>query len=495
MMQNYIKISFSFLFFFTCYLSPVAYHLNSYAQLVKEPNVSGAFYPDDLAELSLMIDGFLQKANPQPMPGEIFALILPHAGYGYSGPTAAFGYKLIQGKNYKTVIILGASHHYSFSGVSVYPQGAFRTPLGEVEIDSDFTGQLMKDKGVVFEPLAFSKEHSVEVQIPFLQKSLNDFKIVPIVLGDCTWQDCQNLAQSLKNAIANRKDVLIIVSTDMYHGYDYEEADRVDNSTIDFLKKMDSQSLYYALREGHAQLCGGFGAVAALILAKELGHNQIEVLNHTNSAQAADKKIKGAWAVGYASLAIDNPKGEKAMLNQEQRKKLLGIARKSMETYLKTGSRLEIKESDPALTQISGAFVTLHKRGHLRGCIGSIIGSQPLYLTVRDMAVESATSDPRFPPVSLDELNDIEIEISALSVPQKIDSADKIDLGKHGVIIKRGFKSGVFLPQVAAETGWSKEEFLSQLCSRKAGLPADAWKDKATQIQIFSAEVFSEKDL
>ena len=472
----------------------ILYPYLSFAQQVKEPNVAGAFYPDDPAELSSMIDGFLQNADPQPMPGEIFGLIVPHAGYGYSGPTAAFGYKLVQGKNYRTVVILGTSHHYSFSGVSVYPQGAFKTPLGAVEIDGDFTGELMKDKNIVFDPLAFAKEHSIEVQIPFLQKSLAGFKIVPIAMGDCTWQDCQNFAQSLKNAIAGRKDVLVVVSTDMYHGYDYAQADNVDNGAIDFLKKMDPEGLYYALREGHTQLCGGFGAVAALILAKELGHNQLAVLNHTNSAQVTGKKVKGVWTVGYGSFAIDQPKEEAVMLNQGQKRKLLGIARKSIESYLKNRKYLEVQENDSVLTQIMGAFVTLHKDGQLRGCIGNIIGRQPLYLTVRDMAVESATADPRFSPVTLEELNGIQIEISALSAPQKIDTVDKIDLGKHGVIVSRGPRSGVFLPQVATETGWSKEEFLSQLCSQKAGLDADAWKDKNTQIQIFRAEVFSEKD-
>ncbi len=183
------------------------------------------------------------------------------------------------------------------------------------------------------------------------------------------------------------------------------------------------------------------------------------------------------------------------MFNQGQKKKLLEIARKSIEFYLKNGKYLEIKENDPALTQIMGVFVTLHKQGQLRGCIGNITASSPLYLTVRDIAVESASADPRFSPVRLDELKDIEIEISALSALQKVNSVDKIEMGKHGVIIKRGFKSGVFLPQVARETGWSKEEFLSQLCAQKAGLSADAWKDKDTQIQIFSSEVFSEKEL
>jgi AmmeMemoRadiSam system protein A len=140
-----------------------------------------------------------------------------------------------------------------------------------------------------------------------------------------------------------------------------------------------------------------------------------------------------------------------------------------------------------------GAFVTLHERGELRGCIGNLIANQPLYLTVRDMAIEAAVGDPRFPPVGLSEMKDIEIEISALSPMEKIDDPEKIKLGKHGVLIRKGFNSGVFLPQVAQETGWSKEEFLSNLCTHKAGLASDAWKDGSAEIYIFSAEVFSEK--
>jgi len=147
------------------------------------------------------------------------------------------------------------------------------------------------------------------------------------------------------------------------------------------------------------------------------------------------------------------------------------------------------------LLQPMGAFVTLNEHGQLRGCIGNIIGRQPLYLTVRDMAIESATGDPRFPPVNLSELKEIEIEISVLSPLEKVDSADKIQLGIHGVIVKKGTNSGVFLPQVATETGWTKEEFLSQLCAQKAGLDPRAWKDKSTELYIFSAEVFSEKEI
>jgi AmmeMemoRadiSam system protein A len=205
--------------------------------------------------------------------------------------------------------------------------------------------------------------------------------------------------------------------------------------------------------------------------------------------------IKGIWTVGYASCVIDQEKGEIAMLSKEERQKLLVIARNSIQTYLKTGKKLELAEADPVLIKEMGAFVTLHKHGELRGCIGNLIGQQPLYLTVRDMAVEAAVGDPRFSPVTLEELKDIEIEISALSPLKRIESADEIKMGIHGVLLRRGFNSGVFLPQVATETGWSKEEFLSQLCSQKAGLPPLAWKDKSTEIYIFTAEVFSEKEI
>jgi len=181
------------------------------------------------------------------------------------------------------------------------------------------------------------------------------------------------------------------------------------------------------------------------------------------------------------------------MLDIQQRKKLLKIARESIGAYLKTGKKLQIKETDPVLNQKMGAFVTLHKNKELRGCIGNLVGSQALYLTVLDMAIAASVDDPRFPALNLTELNDLQIEISVLSPLERIDSAEKIELGKHGILVKRGFKSGVFLPQVAAETGWSKEEFLNYLCAQKAGLPADAWRDKDTELYIFTADVFSEE--
>ena len=471
-------------------------HYFVYAQDIKEPNAAGAFYPADPVSLGQMIDSFIAAVNPQPVQGEIFALISPHAGYGYSGQVAAYGYKLIKDRPYKTVIIIGPSHQYGFGSISVYPRGVFRTPLGDLEIDSEFTQKLLQqDKEVYFDPEAFVREHSVEVQLPFLQKTLSGFKIVPIVMGDCPLYLCQKLAALLKEAIGKRKDVLVIVSTDMYHGYDYVEGEKIDNFTLSFIKNLDAEGLYNGLREGKLQLCGGYGTVSALILAKSLGHETVIVLDHTNSGAVSAKMEKGVWTVGYASCLIDqNKEGEVGMLNDKQRKKLLLLARNSIAAYLKTGKVPEVSENDPVLEKEIGAFVTLSEKGELRGCIGNIVGRQPLYLTIRDMAIESATGDSRFSSINLEELKDIDIEISVLTPLERVDSADKIELGKHGVLVKKGGFSGVFLPQVAIETGWSKEEFLSNLCLHKAGLNADAWKDKSTELYIFSAEVFSEKE-
>jgi len=460
---------------------------------VKQPDFSGEFYPDGKAALSVMLGNFLEKARPNPISGQVFVLISPHAGYGYSGQTAAYGYKLIKGRPYKTVVILGTSHHKPFSGAAVYAQGSFKTSLGVLKIDDQFTSKLIgKSNDIFADESAFNNEHSVEVQLPFLQSVLGDFKIVPVVIGDCSLSACKIIASLFKEAIGSRKDVLLVVSTDLYHGYSIKEADQTDILTLELIKKMDYEGLYYSLRDEKAQACGGFGAVIGLNIAKELGYDKVEVLNHTNSAIVTGSP-DGQWTVGYASIAVYNPEGEH-MLNSQQRKKLLGIARSSISEYLQTGRKMELSETDPVLKKEMGAFVTLNKHAELRGCIGNLSGSQPLYLTIRDMAVEAAIDDPRFSALNLPELKDVEIEISVLTPLKRVDSAEKIILGKHGVLVRKGYQSGVFLPQVATETGWNKEEFLNTLCGQKAGLPQDAWKDKNTELYIFEAEVFSEKE-
>jgi AmmeMemoRadiSam system protein B len=295
------------------------FYLNCFAASLKQPEFGGQFYPSPKEELSVVIDNFLENVTPNQADGEIFMLISPHAGYGFSGQTAAFGYKLIKNKNYKTVIIIGNSHYKLFNGAALYGAGTFVTALGQINVDEEFLKDIVgKDPEVFVDTSVFTNEYSVEVQLPFLQKVLPDFsalepggpandygwKIVPVVMGDCSLASCKKIALLFKDAIGQRKDILVVVSTDLYHGYDFKEADVVDEFTLGLIKKMDYQGLYYALRDGQARACGGFATVVALNIAKELGYQRLEVLKHTNSAMVTGKLIKGDWTVGYASCAV-----------------------------------------------------------------------------------------------------------------------------------------------------------------------------------------------
>lgn len=480
--------------------------INCFSQDIKEPNVAGQFYPQDKNTLSSEIDNLMDRAAPPEIKGDIFCLISPHAGYEFSGPTAAFGYKVIKDKPYKTVVILAPSHYLAFNKVSVYPEGKFRTPLGDIEIDAQFARQVINpSQSIDFIPQAFEQEHSLEAQLPFLQKVLPDFKIVPIIIGDCAYEVLDSLADNLAKAIGSRRDLLLVASTDLAHSYDYQETREVDRRTLSYLEAMSAKDIYEGLKKGAIQMCGGLPVVTAIIAAKKIGRATFNLLSYTNSGVVTGNRQKGVWTVGYASAIIAHPeavnqaydekKDEERMLNLEQKKRLLEIARKAIEEHIINGRRLSFNEDDPKLKEINGAFVTLHIHKELRGCIGNIVGQKPLFETVGDMAIESASRDPRFPPVSRGELQDIEIEISVLSPLKRINHIDEFILGRHGVLARRGFNQGVFLPQVALETGWSKEEFLSYLCAHKAGLSADAWKDNKTELFIFSALVFSEKEM
>ena len=478
---------FIFTFFFLQFFS------SSQAASIKPDEFAGQFYPAKKKELATLLSNYKDSVISPALKGDILAIIVPHAGYGYSAKTAASAYNLIRGKAYKTVVVIGPSHHKLFSGFSVYAYGAFSTPLGNLNVDELFAGKLIKKENalVVFDTDAFNNEHSIEVQLPFLQSALKNFKIVPVVFSDVTFNDCEKFATLLNQTIGARQDVLIVISTDMYHGYSLKEARQIDALTLGALKKMDAEALYYGLRDGTFQMCGGFGAVTALILAKQANYNGFEVLNSTNSAQVTGNYKDGNWLVGYAAAALYR-KEDKLMLNDSEKKRLLEIARSSIESFLKTSKPPKVEANQANLIRSCGAFVTLHEDGRLRGCIGNIVTDTALYITVRDMAIASATSDPRFRRLKPEELSKVKIEISALSPLEKISSVDEIKLGTHGVLLKNGFRSGVFLPQVAVETGWSKDEFLTNLCVEKAGLAPDAWKDKTTEIYIFSAQVFSE---
>ena len=240
-------------------------------------------------------------------------------------------------------------------------------------------------------------------------------------------------------------------------------------------------------------MCGIDGVRTVLEVCNLKQWNNIKILKYANSGDVSGIGGKKS-VVGYGAVAFlkdNNMASDNKILNQGQQQRLLEIAKTTVEDYVKDKKVMDFKINDERLNWQEGAFVTIHKNGELRGCIGQIISTgEPLWKAVRDMAIAAATEDNRFLPVSVDELRKLDYEISVLSAPEKIGDWRKIEFGKHGVIVKQGRRTGVFLPQVAEETGWSKEEFLSQLCTQKAGLPADCYKDKDAELFIFTAQVF-----
>lgn len=465
---------------------------------IKRPNVSGQFYTAEPQELSTQIGEFFQRADVVPAARYIDIVIAPHAGYIYSGAVAAHGFKAASRNKYTTIVILAPSHYVGFDGIAIGLQDGFQTPLGVAEVDRAFAQQLInEDEQFYFKPEPFEREHSLEVEIPFLQKTFTDFKIVPVIMGQPSFALLEKFAASLNKIIGERKDVLIVVSTDLSHYHPDAKARTMDALAIKAITSFDAKAVWEGCQRRSAmEMCGFVPTTAALLYARQRGLTHAQMLRYANSGDVTGDRD---GVVGYTSIIIyGDPQNneDKDALTLAQKKRLLDIARQTMDEYVRTGKILEFRETDPRLLREEGAFVTIHKQERLRGCIGNILGRGPLYQTVRDMVIAAAAQDPRFDPVQTQELNDLDIEVSVLSKPRVIQNVAEIVLGKHGVIVSQGpGHQGVFLPQVATETGWSKEEFLNQLCAQKAGLAPDAWKNPKTKIEIFTAQVFDKKDV
>jgi AmmeMemoRadiSam system protein B/AmmeMemoRadiSam system protein A len=455
------------------------------AQGVRKPVVAGAFYDGDKAALAARIDAYLSAVKDLPALGDVRALICPHAGYVYSGPTAAYAYKLVQGKPYEAVIIIGTSHQYALDGASIYLQGGFETPLGVAPVDEELASAIAKASGFSYVPEAHAKEHSVEVQVPFIQKALPAAKIVPIVMGYPTRRNVYALAEGIAKACSEKK-VLIVASTDLSHYLPKAEANSVDSKTISLVKNISADTLISKCARGENIMCGGGGVAAALIALKKTGQPQVEVLRYTDSSEATGDE---SAVVGYvaAAITVGKPAAEFS-LSAEEKKELLRLARQAVETYVAEKKVVAYETKDPNLLAERGAFVTLKKGGELRGCIGFIEPVASLCETVIQTAIYAATEDNRFSPVQPEELSELEYEISVLTPLQKIDNPRLVQVGKHGLIIAMGRNRGVLLPQVPVENNWDRETFLGQACL-KAGLPPDAWK-KGAEISVFEAIVF-----
>ena len=476
-------------------------------ELVREPVAAGSFYPGLKEELENMIDKYMLEVESPTSKKHIRALIVPHAGYQFSGQVAAYAYKALIGNlpagGINTVIIIGPSHHEYFEGASVYPKGYYKTPLGKIEIDKDLAKKIIdSDKRISFQASAHSQEHSIEVQLPFLQEVLPaiGWKIVPIIMGNQP-EAVDILINSLKNLID--ENTLLFASSDLSHYPSYEDAKYSDNKVIKAIltgKKENLENTIEQLKKENIpnlQTCAcGQDAIEVVMGVMEDKEKSIKLLKYANSG---DVEIGNkSQVVGYAAIVfMDSTSSSQPNLelSKEERKKLLEIAQESVETYVKTKKILQFKNDLPALEKHLGAFVTIKKSGQLRGCIGIFEPKIPLYQVVIEMAISAATKDSRFYPITEDELKDLKYEISVLSPLKKVNSWRDIEIGKHGVQVKQGLHSGVFLPQVATENNWDLDSFMSQLCSQKAGLPADCWKNPETDIYIFTAQVFGEKDL
>lgn len=477
-------------FFLIIFLSWTAIAEHDISQGMKEPAFAGLFYPSDKEVLARQIDNYIKDAekHQDKIKGHIFGIISPHAGYEYSGGVAAYGFSQLKARSYKTVIIIGTSHQVPFRGVAIYPQGQWKTPLGIVQIDEGIARNLMKECPQIKTYSApFAREHSLEVQIPFLQRVLGNFKIVPLITGGMDRKDYNLYVDVLVNLLRkNPKDILIVASSDMSHYHDYKTARSIDFITLKHLEKMDVQGLIDDLEKGRCELCGSHGVVMLTMIAKDLGA-QVALLKYANSGDVkGDKRM----VVGYSSLAFFNKNGDKN-LDKTYQDMLIEIARKTLDEYVRkeTVPRFEIK--DNKLLEKRGVFVTLKKKGELRGCVGYIQPVLPLYRAIIDMTVAAASKDMRFIPVHKGELKDIKIEISILTPLKPIKSIDEIEVGRDGIFIKKGNNSGLLLPQVATEYNWDREEFLRQTCI-KAGLYKNAWKDKNTEIYTFQTKIISE---
>jgi AmmeMemoRadiSam system protein B/AmmeMemoRadiSam system protein A len=466
---------------------------------IREPAVSGMFYPEKPDILSRDVKRYLENAKKEKVEGEIVALLSPHAGYMYSGQVAAYAYKLIEGKTFNAVVVVGPSHRALFKGASLYDRGGYRTPLGIVPIDVEISRKIMeKRKEIQFLPEAHSQEHSLEVQIPFLQIALKTVKLIPIVMEPYwSWESCQYLASAIAETVRG-KSVLLVASSDLSHFHPYEKAVELDKVVLGHIDRFDPEGLYQDLKQNRCEACGGGPLISIMLAAKALGANKGKALKYLNSGDVVGDRSR---VVGYAAGVFyktvggtEKMKEEKKVgvdlgLSEQDKKTLHHIAKTVIENKARGKVVPDFKIDSPILKENRGAFVTINKKGQLRGCIGYIEGRGPLHKTVEEMAEAAAFRDPRFTPVKEKELADLDIEISVLTPLKKMTEVREIEVGKHGIYIRKGWFSGLLLPQVATEYGWDRQTFLEHTCN-KAGLPSHAWKDKDTEIYIFSADIF-----
>ena len=474
----------------------------------RQPYAAGRFYPADKNELSKDLSQLFENCKKSSTIWKVRAIISPHAGYVFSGEIAASAYSAIP-KNavYKNIFIIGSSHVMYFDGASVYNTGDYITPLGKVTVNREIADKLILDNKVfAFPTTAHIQEHSIEVQIPFIQSYFKNIPpIIPIIIGTDKENTIKKIAEALRPWFTPEN--LFIISSDFSHYPAYKDAVENDSLTAMSIISGKPRIFLNTLRNNASKnisglatsMCGWTSGLTLLYLAE--GNDKLETkrLDYCNSG---DSPSGGkAEVVGYNAMvmidkdqssSLPHTSGNSFSFTMEEKKKLFDIAKKSIESRFTDYKYVMDERSMPDdLKKPMGAFVTLKINGALRGCIGRFFSEEPLYNVVSESAISSAFEDPRFSPLTKDEYKVTNIEITVIGPLKKINNINEIVLGKHGIYIKKGLRAGTMLPQVATENGWSLEEFLGYTSRDKAGLGWDGWKD--AEISIYEGVVLEDK--
>jgi len=471
-------------------------------------SLAGSWYPGDEKTLRNQLARFMEKANVTAKPNTI-AMILPHAGYRFSGQAAMAAVKTLPEKKYRRVVVIGPSHRRPMENILSVPNVThYGSPLGEVPLDVEFIAQLKKHDIFQTIPPVHQREHSVQIEVPLLQYCLKDFLLVPIVAGALDEETIRNAGAIIQSLIDEQ--TLVIASSDFTHygpNYGYtpfvekvpENIKKLDMAAYDLIAQRDVSGFLQYCGEKKATICG---RIPIAIIMAMLGPDTKATLiqydtsgnitsDFTNSVSYLSAVFAGKW-LAQTELGL---KTTQTLLSENDKKELLKLARYSLTYYLEN-KKLALPEQipvtiSPAMKQTRATFVTLEKHHRLRGCIGEIFPSQSLYKSVMINAVKAGVADRRFTPVTGVECAEITMEISVLTPPEEVPSYKDIVIGKHGVVLSKNGRSAVYLPQVAPEQGWDLPETLQHL-SQKAGLSAEAWKQGA-RFMVFEAIVFSEK--
>ncbi len=448
---------------------------------VRKAAVAGSFYSADKDELIADVEALLEKAGQKEgIEGRLRAIIVPHAGYVYSGEVAAHGFVQVSpDADYKRIILIGASHRIRFNAFSICTLKAYETPLGKVEVDRELANNLMTEcPDIVSYPEAHVKEHCLEVQLPYLQQRLKKpFKILPVIIGTDDISMIQRVARVFQ-AYFNKEN-LFVISTDFSHYPNYSDAVIQDEFTVETIMKNSPDELL-TLLEKHKQqevpgmvtgLCGWSSVLLMLYITCQDKNITYQHLLYQNSG---DKLMHNHnRVVGYHAMAIVDNKWFDFSKHAEQQ--LLDIAHKSLKMFF-GATRVEDGIVESVLKSVLGAFVSVYVEGDLRGCIGTFYPNKPLDALVRRLVVDAAIYDNRFDPIREEELNKVSIEISVLGQLEPIANIDEIEIGRHGIYMRKGMQTGTLLPMVAVRNGWDTTEFLSCCSEKKACIGKDGWK-------------------